>query len=69
MERTFAIIKPDAVAARKTGAILAKIQETGFNIRGMKMLRLSNIAFERSAGLARVFAIVNSTSLMSNVGP
>ena len=41
MERTFAIIKPDAVAAGHTGAILAKIEENGFKIRGMKMLRLS----------------------------
>jgi len=46
MERTFAIIKPDAVAAGKAGAILAKIQETGFNIRGMKMLRLSKAQAE-----------------------
>ena len=30
MERTFAIIKPDAVAAGKAGAILAKIEENGF---------------------------------------
>jgi nucleoside-diphosphate kinase len=41
MERTFAIIKPDAVAAGHTGAILAKIEENGFKIRGMKMVRLS----------------------------
>jgi nucleoside-diphosphate kinase len=41
MERTFAIIKPDAVAAGHTGAILANIQENGFKILGMKMTRLS----------------------------
>jgi nucleoside diphosphate kinase len=32
MERTFAIIKPDAVAGGKAGAILAKIEENGFKI-------------------------------------
>ncbi len=41
MERTFAIIKPDAVAAGVTGQILALIEENGFKIRGMKMKRLS----------------------------
>ena len=41
MERTFAIIKPDAVAGGHTGAILAKIEENGFKIRGMKMTRLT----------------------------
>jgi nucleoside-diphosphate kinase len=46
MERTFAIIKPDAVAAGHAGAILAKIEENGFRIRGMKMTRLSQAQAE-----------------------
>jgi nucleoside-diphosphate kinase len=46
MQRTFAIIKPDAVAAGHTGPILAKITENGFVIRGMKMLRLSRAQAE-----------------------
>ena len=46
MERTFAIIKPDAVAAGHAGAILAKIEENGFKIRGMKMTRLSQAQAE-----------------------
>lgn len=41
MERTFAIIKPDAVERNLVGKILAKIEETGFVIRGMKKIRLS----------------------------
>jgi nucleoside-diphosphate kinase len=41
MERTFAIIKPDAVAAGHTGPILAMIQQNGFTIRGLKMIRIS----------------------------
>src|SRR5438876_682229 len=41
MERTFAIIKPDAVAANQTGDILALVQRAGFKIVGMKMKRLS----------------------------
>lgn len=46
MERTFAIIKPDAVAAGQTGEILAVIQKAGFRVVGMKMRRLSRIDAE-----------------------
>jgi nucleoside-diphosphate kinase len=41
MERTFAIIKPDAVAARYTGRILQRIEEAGFTIRAMRLVHLS----------------------------
>jgi nucleoside-diphosphate kinase len=41
MERTFAIVKPDAVASRKAGKILARIEEAGFTIRGMRLQHLS----------------------------
>src|SRR6266496_4328473 len=41
MERTFAIIKPDATAKHYTGRILQRIEEAGFQIRAMKSLRLS----------------------------
>ena len=41
MERTFAIIKPDAVKSGHTGAILAMVQKEGFTIRGLKMVRIS----------------------------
>ena len=37
---TFGMIKPDAVAAGNAGAILARIEEAGFRIAGLKMLRL-----------------------------
>lgn len=41
MERTFAIIKPDAVAAGHTGAILQRIEQNGFQIRAMKLVHLT----------------------------
>jgi nucleoside-diphosphate kinase len=41
VERTFSIIKPDAVAAGKAGEILAMIQQAGFKILGMRMTRLT----------------------------
>jgi nucleoside-diphosphate kinase len=46
MERTFAIIKPDAVADGQSGQIIAIIQKTGFRIVGMKMRRISQLEAE-----------------------
>ncbi len=40
IERTLSIIKPDAVAARHAGEILALIEKSGFKILGARMLRL-----------------------------
>jgi nucleoside-diphosphate kinase len=41
LERTFAIIKPDAVAARHAGEILAAIEKAGFRILALRMTRLT----------------------------
>ncbi len=40
-QRTFSIIKPDAVAAGQAGAILALLEKSGFKILGLKMLQLT----------------------------
>ena len=41
IERTFAIIKPDAVEKNYTGKILAHIDAAGFKIVGIKKLHLT----------------------------
>ena len=41
MERTFAIIKPNAFAAGNAGKILARIYAEGFTVVGLKKLYLS----------------------------
>jgi len=46
LERTFSIIKPDAVAAGQTGEILAMIQGAGFKILALRMTRLSQTQAE-----------------------
>jgi nucleoside-diphosphate kinase len=46
MECTLAIIKPDAVSARHTGAILQRIESAGFQIRAMKRLHLTRAQAE-----------------------
>jgi len=45
-ERTLMMIKPDAVAAGSTGAILAHVEKAGFKIVGMKKLHLSQAQAE-----------------------
>jgi nucleoside-diphosphate kinase len=69
MERTFAIIKPDAVAAGNAGAILAKIEENGFKIRGMKMLRLSRSHAEGFYEVHKERGFFNSLVTFMTEGP
>ena len=51
--RTLAIVKPDAVAAGHTGAIVRMIEQDGFTIRALRMTRLST-------GQARAFYAVHA---------
>jgi nucleoside-diphosphate kinase len=51
VERTLAIIKPDAVAADAAGRILARIEQAGFTVLALKMIRMS---FEDAAGFYAV---------------
>jgi nucleoside-diphosphate kinase len=41
VERTLCIVKPDAVEKRTTGAILARIEESGFRIVALRMTHLT----------------------------
>ena len=41
LERTFAIIKPDAVSKGQQGEILSRIHKAGFNIVAIKTMRLT----------------------------
>jgi len=52
IERTLAIIKPDAVGAGRTGAILAHLEKEGFRLLAVKEFRLST-------GQARTFYAVH----------
>lgn len=40
-QRTLSMIKPDAMEKNKAGAILARFQEEGFVVRGMKRMHLT----------------------------
>ena len=53
LQRTFAIIKPDAVAKNATGDILTTIASSGFKVIGMKQLHISK---EQAEGFYAVHA-------------
>jgi nucleoside-diphosphate kinase len=46
LQRTFSIIKPDAVAAGNAGKILAHLEAAGFRIIGTRMLTMSQAVAE-----------------------
>jgi nucleoside-diphosphate kinase len=46
VQKTFAIIKPDAVAAGNAGNVLALIEKSGFKVLAMRMQRLSRAEAE-----------------------
>ncbi len=46
VERTLSIIKPDAVEKKKAGAILAMLEEAGFNIIACKRIHLTRAMAE-----------------------
>lgn len=46
MQRTFSIVKPDAVRKGHTGAILAEIEKAGFKIVAIKKLSISKAQAE-----------------------
>ena len=69
MERTFAIIKPDAVAARKIGPIVQRIEEAGFQIRAMSMRKLSKEEAEGFYAVHRERPFFASLTTFMSSGP
>ncbi|HUS21098.1 MAG TPA: nucleoside-diphosphate kinase [Aeromicrobium sp.] len=69
MQQTLAIIKPDAVAARYTGRILQRIEEAGFQIRAMRMQRLSQVEAEGFYAVHRERPFFGSLTQFMASGP
>ncbi len=69
MERTLAIIKPDAVAARNTGRIVQRIEEAGFQIRAMRMLHLTKAEAEGFYAVHRERPFFPSLTTFMSSGP
>ncbi len=69
MERTFAIIKPDAVAARFTGRILQRIEAEGFQIRAIRLVNLSKADAEGFYAVHRERPFFSSLTTFMSSGP
>ena len=69
MERTLAIIKPDAVASRLSGRIIQRIEEAGFQIRAMRMLHLSRREAEGFYAVHRARPFFGSLASFMSSGP
>ena len=69
MERTLAIIKPDAVAAGHIGAILQGIEEAGFRLGGLRLMRLSKVEAEGFYAVHKERPFFDSLTTFMSSGP
>src|SRR5579883_3182753 len=69
VERTFSIIKPDAVGAGQTGEILAMIQQAGFRILAMRMTRLTEAQAQAFYAVHRERPFFNGLVQFMTEGP
>ena len=69
IERTFAIIKPDAVKARKAGRILARIEDAGFTIRALRFTHLTKSEAEGFYAVHRQRPFFSSLTDFMSSGP
>ena len=69
MERTLAIIKPDAVERRLTGKILARIEEAGFRVRAMRLEQLTKREAEGFYAVHRERTFFSSLTDFMSSGP
>jgi nucleoside-diphosphate kinase len=68
-ERTLAIIKPDAVAAHNTGRIIQRIEDSGFTIRAMRLVKLTKEQAEGFYAVHRERPFFPSLTAFMSSGP
>ena len=66
---TFGIIKPDAVRAGKTGAILQRITDAGFKLRAMKLIHMTKPEAEGFYAVHRERPFFQSLCAFMTQGP
>jgi len=69
MERTLAIIKPDAVEQQLTGAIVQRIEAAGFHIRALQRLHLTRTEAEGFYAVHRERPFFGSLTAFMSSGP
>ena len=68
-ERTFSIIKPDAVKAGKTGEILARLEKAGFKLVAARLRRLTRSEAEGFYHVHRQRPFFGSLTAFMSSGP
>src|SRR6266481_6023101 len=69
MERTFAIIKPDAVSRHLSGRIIQRIEDAGFEIRALRRVHLSTSEAEGFYDVHRARPFFGSLTAFMSSGP
>ncbi len=69
MSYTLAIIKPDAVSAGRAGKILAHLEEKGFTVRALRMMRLNRAQAEAFYAVHRERPFFDSLVSFMTSGP
>ncbi|HVV43721.1 MAG TPA: nucleoside-diphosphate kinase [Bryobacteraceae bacterium] len=69
MQKTFSIIKPDAVKAGNAGKILAHLEAAGFRVAALKMVKLSKPQAEGFYAVHRERPFFNSLVTFMTEGP
>ena len=68
-QRTFSIIKPDAVAAGHAGAILSIVEKAGFRLLGCRMLRMTKEQAQEFYAVHRARPFYDSLVTFMTEGP
>lgn len=68
-ERTLAIIKPDAVANRSAGRILSRIEEEGFRVVALRLVRLTREEAEGFYAVHRARPFFSDLTSFISSGP
>ena len=69
LERTLAIIKPDAVQRRLAGRIIQRIEDEGFQIRAMRRVHMTKVQAEGFYAVHRDRPFFSSLTEFMSSGP